>query len=382
MSYNVLYINAFVDIAGGELSLYNVLRTLDRAIINPVVVLPREGPLWYLLKRINVQAVIMPLNRLNKRNPLSVLPYILTVYRIVKIIKKRRINIVHLNMSNVSQFGVVAAKLAGVPVICHMRNSSIGEVAFKREMLFFSDLLIAISKTAEDGYKKYLRVHQRSLVLLNGIVLDDYDAENDSNFFRQKYGLSQNVFLIGCVARIDPRKGQHILLEAVAQLRNRYPQIHVFLAGSVKPNGSPEYLAKLKYLVNQYNMCDKVTFGGFINDLIPMYKSFDLFVLPSLWEAFGRVFIEAMAAGKPVIGTTVGGVPEVVADGIMGILVPPNDPSSLANAISKLINDPVLLKSFGKNGRERVEKYFDAKKTTRHLEKIYSEIANRALIRK
>jgi len=371
MPNNVLYINATSEIAGGEMSFYNCLRAMDRKTFHPVVVLPGEGHLLDLLREINVETIVMPFNRLNKKNPLSLLPYLTTVFRLARIIKKWKIRIVHVNMSNASQFGSLAGKLARVPVICHMRNPSIGKIAYNRELVFLSNLLIANSKATEESYKEFMRPAQRSRVIYNSIVPDEYEREDADNDFRQRYGLDNKVFLIGCAAQIDPRKGQHVLLEALAKLANKYPGAHVFLAGSAKPFGVSEYSERLKSLVKELGISDRVTFAGFVKDLAPMYKSFDLFVLPTLWEAFGRVLIEAMAAGKPVISSRVGGIPEVVEDGVSGLLVPPEDPEALAKAIDRLMDKPELAKNFGEKGRERVRKYFNAETNTRQLEEIY-----------
>jgi len=102
--------------------------------------------------------------------------------------------------------------------------------------------------------------------------------------------------------------------------------------------------------------------------------SFDIFVLPSRSEGFGRVNLEAMAMGKPVISTKVGGIPEVVIDGITGILVPPENARDLGHAIMRLLNDAQLKKSLGREGRRRVERHFTLQAHVQRIEEIYGEI--------
>ena len=102
--------------------------------------------------------------------------------------------------------------------------------------------------------------------------------------------------------------------------------------------------------------------------------SFDIFVLPSRSEGFGRVNLEAMAMGKPVISTNVGGIPEVVLDGVTGILVPPGNSKDLAHAIMRLLNDYELRESIGKQGRRRVEEHFTLQAHAQRIEEIYGEV--------
>ncbi|HKX30842.1 MAG TPA: glycosyltransferase family 4 protein, partial [Blastocatellia bacterium] len=121
-------------------------------------------------------------------------------------------------------------------------------------------------------------------------------------------------------------------------------------------------------------LTDLVTFHEPAADIIPLLDSFDLLVSSSHLETFGRTLIEAMALSKPVVATAVGGVPEVVADGEVGFLVPPGDAEAMAERISRLVADAELRRSMGRRGYERVLKNFDLRVTTRRWEQLYQEI--------
>jgi glycosyltransferase involved in cell wall biosynthesis len=121
-------------------------------------------------------------------------------------------------------------------------------------------------------------------------------------------------------------------------------------------------------------MAEAVTFTGVRADVPKILAALDLFVLPSLWEGMPNAVLEAMAAGLPVVATAVGGTPEVVMDGVTGLLVPPQDPSALAQAIERLLRDPDLRRTMGRAGRRRVEQHFDVRETVRQVEDLYETL--------
>ncbi len=117
----------------------------------------------------------------------------------------------------------------------------------------------------------------------------------------------------------------------------------------------------------------RVAFIGARTDVWPVYGALDVLAVPSRWEGFGIVLLEAMACGIPVVATRVGGIPEVVVDGETGKLVPPGDPAALAKEILALVADPARAAELGRKGQERVRTHFNIDDTVRRLEKIYAE---------
>jgi glycosyltransferase involved in cell wall biosynthesis len=130
-------------------------------------------------------------------------------------------------------------------------------------------------------------------------------------------------------------------------------------------------------LVDSIGLKDKVFFTGFRENIPELLAAFDIFVLPSRSEGFGRVNLEAMAMGKPVISTKVGGIPEVVLDEITGILVTPGNPRSLGRAIMRLLIDTQLKRSLGREGRRRAERHFSLRAHVQSIEEIYGELLGR-----
>jgi glycosyltransferase involved in cell wall biosynthesis len=146
------------------------------------------------------------------------------------------------------------------------------------------------------------------------------------------------------------------------------------IVGEAIYQNSDMYKRKILLKANSVGLKDIIIFTGFRENIPEMLSSFDIFVLPSRSEGFGRVNLEAMAMGKPVVSTNVGGIPEVVSNGVTGILVEPGNSKALSHAIMRLLNDPPLRESMGREGRKRVEQYFTLHAHVQRVQEIYREV--------
>ncbi|MBI2089971.1 MAG: glycosyltransferase family 4 protein [Deltaproteobacteria bacterium] len=174
--------------------------------------------------------------------------------------------------------------------------------------------------------------------------------------------------VIGTIAVLEERKGHRFLLAAAAALKGQGYRIRYRFAGE---GTQREPLAKI---VRQSGLEDDVEFLGFVTDIPKFLSSVDLFVLPSLYEGLGISVLEAMAAGKPVVASQIGGIPEIVMDRVTGMLVPPQDPEALAGAISELLSHNGLRRMMGERGRERVLKNFTLAEMAKKNEDFYYEL--------
>ena len=179
---------------------------------------------------------------------------------------------------------------------------------------------------------------------------------------------SNPVSVIGTTAVLEERKGYQYLLEAAALLKQKGYRLKYRFAGE----GSQR--AALQNLAVDLGLKEEVIFEGFVSDIPRFLSPIDVFVLPSLYEGMGVAILEAMAAAKPVVGTTVGGIPELVADGITGLLVPPRNAGALARAISRLLSDKALLTRMGISGSQRVQTDFTMEQTAKKVEHYYYEL--------
>lgn len=185
---------------------------------------------------------------------------------------------------------------------------------------------------------------------------------------RQELGLRNGGPLIGTVCRlVEPKKGLSVLLQAMAALRRRKSDLDCQLL--IVGDGPSREL--LEAMSEELGLSPCVVFAGVRRDIERVLPLLDLFVLPSLYEGFGIAILEAMAVGKPVVATSVGGIPEFVVPGETGLLVEPGKSDSLADAIALLLRDPDRAKQMGAKGRSRAQAGFQISTVVRRHEQVY-----------
>jgi glycosyltransferase involved in cell wall biosynthesis len=208
-----------------------------------------------------------------------------------------------------------------------------------------------------------------------GIDLEKFAPQNEyKNKIREEFNIPPDCFLVGAVGRIHPWKGHRYLVEAAEIITRNEPRIRFLIVGDAAFEGHRSFQIELTRLVNKLNLQDKIIFTGSRKDIPAIMNALDLFVLPSLKEPFGLVFLEAQACGKPVIATRVGGIPEAIKDGETGILVKAGDGEALAAAIIHLMSEPATRQRMGVEGRKRVEENFSVQSMVRNTEKLYEMI--------
>jgi glycosyltransferase involved in cell wall biosynthesis len=179
---------------------------------------------------------------------------------------------------------------------------------------------------------------------------------------------------IGLIGRISPWKGQHVFIQAAAMLRNEFPDVRFQIIGA--PLFSEfEYESELHCLTRELQLERQVEFTGFLRDVQSAIQQLQIVVHAStVGEPFGQVVIEGMAAGRPVIATNGGGIPEIVVDQVTGLLVPMNDARALAEAMASLLRNPKKARAMGARGRRRVNDLFTIERSAKAVEQVYLEL--------
>ncbi len=210
----------------------------------------------------------------------------------------------------------------------------------------------------------------RSLIY-NGVDLERYDHQEPCCTLREEYGMEPDSQIVGVVGRLELEKGHPTLLEAWPLVLEAVPLAYLMIVGE----GSR--LDELQEIVHELGLDDHVVFTGRRDDIPAVTAAFDVAVLPSYREAQGLTILEAMALSRPVVASNVGGIPEMIQDGINGLLVPPHDPPELAGAIVRLLQDHPLADMLGRAGHDMTHDRFCVQIMVNAIQDLYDEGARR-----
>lgn len=363
---SVLYLfNAADPIGGGEVSLLKLLEALDRREFRPLVVVPAEGSIARRCRdlRIPVHAVDLP-----SPKRLRILSMLRSVRTLTRLLRAEQVHLVHANGSRAMIYGGLAARLTAVPCLWHVR------VAERDPLLdpFLRSLAQAIVVNSEAVRNRFPQSAQpKTRVIYNGVDLEEFHPRPPSPQITHELRLTPEEPVVGIVGRLVPFKGHRTFLDAAALLRKKQPETRYLIVGDGPLRASLEEYARSLHLT------DRCLFTGHRDDIPDLLSTMDVFVLSSLFEHFGRVVIEALAMKLPVVATEAGGIPEIIRSGENGLLVTPEDPRALADAVLTLLENPALRERLTQAGYRTVTERFPLVRHAREMEKCYRALVGR-----
>jgi len=369
----ILYVHGIEAIGGAERDLIALLKTLDRRTWEPHVVCPGTGPF-----REQLHAIAVPAHALSFppwRKPLAVFQRRSAIGSLGTIVSRLDPALIHVNdMWWVPHTvrAVASRSSSPVPIVVHVRQE-IEPVKVGRYELDRVEAVIAISRQIEESLIHGGVSAKKVRTLYSGIDLSKIQIVHDAQAIRQMIGLPNEAVLLGTVANLFARKGYEVMLRALPAIVRAVPTVHYVIVGSDE-NG---YADRLNRLAGELNIADRVHIVGFQDPVEPFLSALDLYVHPALMEGFGIAVVEAMAMGKAVVATTTGGLPEVVAQGETGLLVPPGDVESLAATVVSLLDDTVRREQMGRNGKIRAQERFGLDASVAQVEQLYGEVLAR-----
>jgi len=391
----ILYLDHTAKMGGGEIALLNLVMALNPALYRPLVVLAEDGPLAAKLQAAGIDTTILPLDstlRETRKDSLGV-GSLLRLAQVKQLLAYSRelarwarahsVDLIHTNSLKSDVYGGVAGRLARIPVLWHVRdniNSEYlpGPVAAGFRLL--SRLLpqVVVTNSQSTLNQLWPKRPKTGAVVYSGvpmeIVHDGYVELGDVLGPPEGGAESGRPPVIALIGRIAEWKGQHVFLRAAAALRARYPEARFWIIGAPL-FGEFEYERALHTMAEQLRVTDTVSFLGFRDDVAQLMSQIDIVVHAStLGEPFGQVVIEGMAAGKPLVATDGGALPEIVIPGETGYLVPMGSAEDMALAISRLLADPAQARAMGQAGKKRVERLFTISHTARKMESVYAEL--------
>jgi len=292
-------------------------------------------------------------------------------YRLSQFLKEQKPDLVHCHSRRGADIlGGLAASVADVPAVVSRRvdNTEMRVMAAIRYRPF--QRVIAISDAIADVLRDRGVEKARLEIIRSAVDVNTFAESPDCAAVRGEFGLSEDDFVIAAAGQLIPRKGHQFLLQAVADLKDRYPQIRLVVFGE-------GYLGnQLRAQASSLGLGDSVAFAGFRDDLDSYVSCFDLFAHPALAEGLGVAALKAAAASVPVVGFAAGGMVEAVAHEKTGLLVAPEDSDALAAAIARFIDDPILRTQFGRAGRERMQNEFSIATMADNHIALYETVLN------
>lgn len=293
------------------------------------------------------------------------------VLRLAWTMKRRKCLLAHFHDAHSVAVGSAAASLAKVRYRVITRR-----VDFPLKRNYFSrrkyrkkvDAIIAISERIKRVMVSGGVDRKLIEVIPSGIDFSAFDEVSSKDYLRREFSFSPDDFLVGIVAALADHKGHKYLIQAMKILKEHSAKIKLVIVG----HGSLQM--ELDRQAKESDVEDIVFFLGFREDVPQILASLDLFVLSSYLEGLGSSILDAMASRLPVVATTAGGIPEIVTDGESGLLVPPQDPEALAQAILRLYNDRELAARFGQRGYEVVHQRFSAEAMAKKIVDVYERI--------
>ena len=293
------------------------------------------------------------------------------VLRLRRILKKKRIQIIHMHTSHACALGGWAARLARVPVRVISRRVDFSVRSNPLRHLKYGwgvDRIIAISKGVRDVLIRDGLNPNRIEVIHSGINPESFDPAYPAGEARAELGIAQASPVVGCIAHFADHKGHRYLIEAARQVVSAVPDTRFLLVGEGELKYNVELMIKKLALDNHFILT------GFRLDIQRLLSAMDLVVLSSHQEGLGTSLLDAMAMARPVVATRVGGIPEMIEDGVNGRLVSPRDPAALADGMIELLKDPEKRKRMGEAGRARVMKSFSANAMVSATEALYQKL--------
>ena len=269
------------------------------------------------------------------------------------------------------RFSGIAARLAGIRKIFPRRGIDYplkNRIQYRFTYNHLANAIIANSYATKSALLRNAPwLHENRIkVIYNGINPEKYRGSPQIDL-RKELQISHSAMIVAFVGQLDERKGIQTLLMSMKRVHESVPGAVLVLVGE-----GPLYEYINEY-VKSPDLEDVIRMTGFRSDIPEILKNIDLLVLPSLWEGFGLVLIEAMAASKACITTQISSMPEIVQNGETGLIVPVNNPKELANAIIKMLTDKRQLKLYGENGRQRVLKMFTLSRMIDELEQLFRD---------
>lgn len=384
----VLYVHANnTDIGGADYCLLKLADELDKTVFRPIVCLSEKTDIVNLYHKAGIKTYIIDMERIKKNSSpfyliKLILKFIPTILKIMDIIKKEDVDIVHGN-DLLDIYGPVAGRVSKKPVLQYIRWILVSP-AWLRILLtnlvhLINNKVLTVSNgVARDMFSRQGKVMPKAYTCYDWIDMDKVGHANTNVEIRETYKIPLDATVVGVVGRLDPWKGQDLFVKAASQVLKKHPEtVFLIVGGEVAGQGRESFRIKLEQLTVQLGIQENIIFAGHRTDISDVMRSLDIFVHSSVSpDPLPGVVMEAQYCGRPVVGANAGGVPEEIEDGETGLLYEMGNYHDMANKIGELIENKDKAKKMGESGHKRVIHVFDKKKLCKRIENVYVDLLN------
>lgn len=308
------------------------------------------------------------------------LPYLRAAQALAQDMKRRHVRIVHCADILGAHYAALAGRLAGAFVLSHVRCQHSAITRRDQTFLYPLQKFVFVSKNTWEVFGMNVP-KEKGEVLYDGISEMDA-AEKSATDIRARYGLPGDAPVIGMASRVHPCKDFESLILAARIVNQSFPACRFLIAGDYEQNPAHrKHYEHLQQMLREVGLADRFQFAGFEPDMARFFAAIDVFVLSSHAEGLPLVVLEAMANGKPVVATNVGGISEVIEDGRSGLLVPPNSPDELARALMTPLANEEKANELAQAAQRSVQENFGEQPFQKRVRELYCTIAKQQHLR-
>lgn len=377
----VVYICSTAEHSGANIQLLEMLKKMNGWENKPLVMTPpiEEGSLPAAFEKLGLRVERLRMSVINAklRDPLEFGRFctgiIKDLVKFTRYFQKANLELVHINAANIMACGI-AARICGKACVWQI-HEILTPVVVRRIVYFLIALIahkiVTISVPVAKAFPTWAQ--KKIKVVHDGVDIERFQPSISGAEIREEFGIPVEAPVIGMVGRFVPRKGHRLFIRSCAMVAKAYPEVHFILVGQKFP-AYASYLQEINQLAGSLGLSPKMHFVYWHLDVPKIIAAFNIAVLAStLPEGFGLVLIEAMAMGKPVVATKVGGVIDIVTEDV-GYLVPPEDEQAMSTALANLLADEKMAERMGQAGRKRVLKHFTSDQSASRMEQVYRSL--------
>lgn len=361
----ILIIQGYGFQRGGTItSLRYLIKTLDKSKFDPVLLFLSQGELVEEFQKQKINVKVINSGRLG-----NIVLFGITIFRVLYLIYKEKIDIVFSNDAREHIYGGVAAWFKGIPATFFW-HSFLPHAFFIRLVFFIPGIVLIYNKKIKTSIESY---GKKVFLIHAGVEIPN--VTKDYKELLKEINVEKSIPIITQVSLLMVWKGQEYFIKSAVNVLKIFPTAKFLIVGDTPLWLSASYEKKLRELVKKLHLEKSVVFMGYRKDIFDIIHMSDIVVHPVIApEPFGFVVVEAMGMGKPVVVSKIGTPEDIIENGMDGILVPPQNSEAISEAVLKLLKNKEFCEKIGKKAKEKVEKYFQVDKMTREFEKVWENL--------